>query len=198
VVSAGDTLTVNAARLGAGEDLSFTASAKLAGSLVIKAGAGDDTLAGGAGDDVIFAGSGTNHITGGGGADNLFAGSGADTFIYGKASDSTGVARDIVHGFDAGADVFDLPGTVNAIDTEVSAGQLRGGAHFDADLAAAIGKLALGAHDAVLFDPTSGSLAGHTFLIVDLNGHAGYQSGHDLVIELTNPSLSNLTTANFV
>ncbi len=45
-----------------------------------------------------------------------------------------------------------------------------------------IGQLAAG--HAVLFTPTSGDDAGHTFLIVDVNGDAGYQGGEDFVIDL--------------
>jgi hypothetical protein len=46
----------------------------------------------------------------------------------------------------------------------------------------------LGAHHAVLFKPNSGTLSGDTFLVVDLNGTAGYQSDHDLVIRLIGSS----------
>jgi hypothetical protein len=36
----------------------------------------------------------------------------------------------------------------------------------------------------VLFTPDGGNLAGHTFLVVDVNGAAGYQAGQDYVFQL--------------
>jgi hypothetical protein len=86
---------------------------------------------------------------------------------------------------------------VNAIDAAVTTGHL-GGTTFDANLAAAIGAAQLGAHDAVLFTPDAGALHGHTFLVVDVNGVAGYQAGQDFVIELDNAqNLGSLSTLDF-
>ena len=56
-------------------------------------------------------------------------------------------------------------------------------ATFNTDLTAAMSGH-LGAHHAILFTPNAGTLSGETFLVVDLNGTAGYQSGHDLVIRM--------------
>ena len=61
-------------------------------------------------------------------------------------------------------------------------------ASFDADLAAGLDGI-LGAGQAALFSASSGSLAGHVFAVVDVNGVAGYQAGQDVVIELVNPVL---------
>ncbi len=55
----------------------------------------------------------------------------------------------------------------------------------------------LGAHHAVLFSVNAGTLHGQVFLIVDLNGTAGYQAGADLVLHLTNPT-GTLGAADFV
>ena len=56
----------------------------------------------------------------------------------------------------------------------------------------------LHAGDAVLFTPDSGNLAGHTFLVIDFNGVAGYQAGADLVIQLESAThLNNLSIGNF-
>jgi hypothetical protein len=50
----------------------------------------------------------------------------------------------------------------------------------------------------VLFTPDRGTLAGHTFLIVDANGTAGYQAGQDYVIDITGATnLGSLSTTNF-
>ena len=197
-VASGQTLTVKANGLGAGDSLTFNGSAETNGNFDITAGAGDDVLTGGTGNDFLRGGSGTNTLTGGGGQDNLQGGAGVDTFVYNAVSDSTSTGFDIVHGFDASNDIFHLAGiTVNAIDTAVTSGHLAL-ATFDANLAQYIGAAQLGAHDAVLFTPDKGALHGHTFLIVDVNGVAGYQAGQDLVIELDNGhNLGSLSTGDF-
>src|SRR5207253_94347 len=119
------------------------------------------------------------------GLDKMTAGNGNDTFAYGDVMDSTGVTRDVITGYNALHDKFDLPSgnSVSAIDTALTTGTLSTG-NFDTNLAAAIDAAHLAAGDAVLFTPDAGTLAGHTFLVVDLNGTAGYQAGEDLVIQL--------------
>ena len=199
-VAAGNTLTIKGGALGAGDSLIFDGSADVTGgNLIIYGGAGNDTLTGGHGNDTIRAGNGTNTITGGGGSDILVGGSGADQFVYNGVSDSTSATYDQVRGFDTLSDTFKFVGTtVNAIDTEVASGHL-GTANFDGNLASAIGAGQLAAHDAVLFTPDSGTLSGHTFLIVDVNGVAGYQAGQDYVIDITGAThLGSLSTADFV
>ena len=47
----------------------------------------------------------------------------------------------------------------------------------------------LGAGQAALFTANAGTLSGHVFAVIDVNGQAGYQAGQDLVIELINPVL---------
>jgi hypothetical protein len=41
-------------------------------------------------------------------------------------------------------------------------------------------------------------LAGHTFLIVDANGVAGYQSGEDYVFDVTGGATAGLATSVFI
>jgi VCBS repeat-containing protein len=194
-VAAGQTMTLAGNNLGAADSFIFDGSHDTSGgSLAITGGAGNDTLVGGWTNDLIEAGNGTNSITGGGGSDTLYGGTGADTFIYNSVSDSTSTGYDKVKNFDANSDTFQITGvTVNAVDAAVNGGHLSG-THFDADLAAAIGAAQLAAHDAVLFNPDAGNLSGHTFLVVDMNGVAGYQAGQDLVIDLTGGThLNNLS-----
>jgi VCBS repeat-containing protein len=198
-VAGGANLTVKADSLGASDKLTFDGSALGATStLNITGGDGNDTLIGGAGNDVLRGGAGTNTITGGGGADTLVAGSGSDTFVYTFASESTSTTHDTITGFDALSDHFKITGwAINAVNAEVTTGHLNA-ATFDTDLAAAITGAQLGAHDAVLFDPNRGDLHNHIYLIVDLNGVAGYQAGQDLVIDVTDAAhLSSLTAGNF-
>ena len=199
-VASGANLTVKADSLGAADKLTFDGSALGATStLNITGGDGNDTLIGGAGNDVLRGGNGTNTITGGGGADTLVAGSGSDTFVYTFASESTSTTHDTITGFDALSDHFKITGwAINAVNAEVTTGHLNA-ATFDSDLAAAITGAKLGAHDAVLFDPNRGDLHNHIYLIVDMNGVAGYQAGQDLVIDVTDAQhLSSLTAGNFV
>jgi Ca2+-binding RTX toxin-like protein len=196
-VAAGQNLAINGSALGTGDHFNFDGSAETDGTFTILGGGGDDILTGGAGKDVILAGDGTNTITGGGGQDILTGGSGPDTFVYNNVSDSSSTTHDIVKGFDASADFFDVSVAVTGVDATVASGTL-GSAHFDADLVAAVGAGQLAADHAVLFTPTAGAFAGHTILVVDVNGVAGYQAGQDLVIDLQNAVNLSLTTGNFI
>ena len=107
-----------------------------------------------------------HRITGGGGADLLVGGGGSDTFVYNAVADSTGANYDTINYLDATSDKFDFNFAVTGVDASVRGGSLST-ASFDGDLASAIGSGQLNASHAVLFDPTTGDLAGHTFLIVD-------------------------------
>ncbi|MBV9692268.1 MAG: VCBS domain-containing protein, partial [Alphaproteobacteria bacterium] len=199
-VASGSTLTVKAGSLGIGDSLTFDGSALGSTSVLhITSGGGNDVLLGGAANDTIGGGGGNDTITGGGGGDSLTGGAGSDIFVYNAASDSTSTGFDKITDFDASQDFIKLNGfSVSAIDSEVTSGKLSY-ATFDSNLAHAVGAGQLGAHDAVLFTPDSGSLSGHTFLIVDLNGVAGYQAGQDLVIDITGAShLGSLSTGDFI
>jgi Ca2+-binding RTX toxin-like protein len=172
-------LDIDGGALLATDSLVFNGSKESGGNLSIQGGAGNDTLTGGMGDDIITGGGGADHLNGGGGAN--------DQFVYNHVSDSTSSNYDTIVGFNAAGDTINIEtglGGVAAFNTEVTTGLLQT-AHFDADLATAIGANQLGAHDAVLFDPSSGNLKGQLFIIIDQNGVAGYQAGQDLVIDIT-------------
>jgi|HubBroStandDraft_2_1064218.scaffolds.fasta_scaffold30346_3 Ca2+-binding RTX toxin-like protein len=187
-ISGGKTLTVDGHTLAAANSMAIDASAQTVGVHLL-GGAGNDTLVGGTGND---------QITGGLGADTLTGGGGKNTFIYASAAASGGAVHDTITDFDAKLDHFKVHVAVNAIDAEVTTGALDKGANFNTELQTAMtGHLLAG--DAVLFTPDSGTLSGHTFLIVDQNGAAGYQSGHDLVIDITGAAhLSALHATNFI
>ncbi|HEY2071724.1 MAG TPA: calcium-binding protein, partial [Rhizomicrobium sp.] len=199
-VAAGATLTVNGSALGTGYYLDINASAETDGYYYLIGGAGADTLTGGAGADTFdLTHGGNDTVTGGHGQDLIDIGSstGAVTLHYNAVSDSADTLYDTVEGGDFGKLVFavsGISGAVTGVDAGVS-GALST-ASFDSDLAAAIGADQLAAHHALLFTATSGTLSGDTFLIVDENGTAGYQAGHDLVIQLENVT-GTLTTGNF-
>ncbi|HEV2561861.1 MAG TPA: calcium-binding protein [Rhizomicrobium sp.] len=197
-VASGQTLTVNGSTLGAADVLTFNGAAEINGKFTITGGAGNDVLTGGAGNDVITGGAGNNMLKGGGGADTITAGSGADVFVYSAVSDSTGVNHDIVKGFDASADKFDLTFAVTGIGAAISSGTLSTST-FDANLASAVDAAHLAANHAVLFTPNAGGFSGHTFLVVDANGTAGYQAGQDLVFDITGATnLASLSTTDFI
>jgi serralysin len=59
-------------------------------------------------------------------------------------------------------------------------------ATMETDLDAALDGL-LGAGEAALFTPNAGDMAGRIFVVVDMDGVAGYDAGNDLLIELVNP-----------
>lgn len=185
LVGSGQTFTVFA--LPVITNLTLDASSETTGNYRIIAGSGNDTISTGGGSDSIF---------GGLGGDIMDAGSGSDTFVYNGVSESTGNSIDRIIGFVSGSDRFDLAHTVTGIAASVTTGSLST-ASFNTDLAAAIGAGQLGVGQAVLFTASSGTRAGQTFVVVDANGIAGYQSDSDYVIQLSNPPAS-LTVADFI
>ena len=161
---------------------------------------GRDKLFGHDGHDVLNGNAGNDTLTGGHGPDAIRGGGGSDTVVLTASADSTGPSFDTVGAFDFadGGDRFDLPGTVTGIDPTVSGGALSK-AHFNAELAAAVGDSELAAHHAVLFRPGSGQYAGDVFLIIDGNGTPGYQAHGDFVIRLVQPHhLADLGAGNFI
>jgi Ca2+-binding RTX toxin-like protein len=191
-VGAGDTLTIEASGLTSSDTLKLYGAAVSSGNLDISAGAGNDTLIGG---------GGTNTFDGGLGADKMTAGSGVNYFQYNSVAESTSTGFDTIVNFNASNDKFMFLGampSISGIDATVTSGTL-GATHFDIQLAQDIGASQLGIHEAVLFTPTAGTYAGDTFLVVDVNGVAGYQAGQDLLVELSHATnLGSLSTANFI
>jgi len=168
VVATGATLAVDGSMLSAGDVLRFNGAQET---------------------DAAF------RITGGLGADDLTGGALADVFVYRDLTHSTSVHYDVLHQFDFDTDKLDIIRKVKAIDGAITTGTLDAGS-FDALLSAALAGH-LGKHHAIQFTPDAGTLAGHTFLIVDSNGVAGYQAGADLVIETANAT-GSLTTTTFI
>jgi hypothetical protein len=184
----GAALTVNAAGVGAGNSVRVDGSAEN-GTLTFELGKGSDTLIGG---------TGSNRFDFSTGLANITAGSGKNTFALGSAADSTSTNYDTINNYNASNDVFQLKFAIAGINTAITSGTLST-ASFNHDLAAAVNSSTLGAHDAVLFTPNSGTLAGQTFLVIDANGVAGYQPGHDFVIDLgTTAHLTGFGLHNFI
>ena len=173
-VAANKTLTVDGSFLVFVGFVSFDGTAETNGRFVLIGGPNGDTFQGGARNDVL---------QGGGSQDILFGGGGNDTFVYKAVTNSTSTYFDGIGDFNANKDHIDLPFTVKGLDPTVTTGALTN-ANFDGDLAAAVGAGQLGKHHAVLFTPSSGDFNGYVFVIVDANNVAGYQAGHDYVIQL--------------
>jgi hypothetical protein len=181
--------------------LKVNASALAAGAALTLSGSESFTVTGLMGNVEATSVTGSLSIAPGSGANTIDV-SGhtrADTFVYGKASSSTGPRYDTITGANFTFDLFDVAGpagTIKEINPAVTRGSLST-AKFNANVAAAVGAARLGAHDALLFTPSAGTLAGQTFLIVDLNGTAGYQANADLAVHLTGQT-GTLGTSNFV
>lgn len=187
IVAAGHTLPFYANSLAAANTLSMNASHLTQGNVYLQGGHGNDTLIGGAGNDGFEGREGADRLTGGAGSDN---------FYYNNVGESTGSGFDRITDLDASNDHIRFSSTTVAnIDTAVSGGAVTFG-NVDAGLAANVGASQLHAGDAVLYSPATGFLAGHTLLIVDANGVAGYQAGADYVIDVTGMT-GTLTTATF-
>ena len=174
-VASGQTLQVEGGALGSGNHLIFDGSRESNGHFNIIGGAGADTIRGGAAADTIRGGAAADTIAGGGGG---------DIFVYGSAAESTSTTRDTIFGLNlSGSDRFDLPVTITSVEFFTNGTAVNSG-NFDANLATGTSGHIL-ANKAVLYTPTAGDLANHTFLVVDFNGVAGYQAGADLVVDVT-------------
>ena len=126
----------------------------------------------------------------------MLGGAGQDIFNFNAVAGSTSAHFDRIADFNAGIDLFHMSVAVGAVDAEVMGGNLTA-TNFDANLSAALGANQLHAGDAVLFQPSSGGLQSHLFLVVDANGTAGYQAGQDYVIDVTGLT-GTFALANFV
>jgi Ca2+-binding RTX toxin-like protein len=176
-----------AIQFGAADDLYDGSQGRIAGA-----------VRGADGNDTIVTGAGRDWIEGNAGSDSLEGGAGRDRFVYLAVSESGGDTHDTILGFDARKDKFDLTVNVTGIDP-TEGGHLDDGGQFDNGLVTAIGAADLAAHHAVLFMPSTGDLAGHTILVVDVNGNAGYQKNKDYVFDLDDAdNLGNLDIGDFI
>ncbi|HEY2071267.1 MAG TPA: calcium-binding protein [Rhizomicrobium sp.] len=186
IVAANHLLAIYGNGLTSTETASISAVHLTAGNVYLQGGAGTDKLVGGDGND---------GFEGRGGHDVLTGGPGANSFYYGPASDSTSITFDRITDFNASVDHIFFGSGVNAIDTAVNGGTVTG-SKFDAQLTSILDASHLAAHDAVLFTPSVGYLAGHTLLVVDANGTPGYQASADYVVDITGMT-GTLTMSSF-
>ena len=160
------------------------------GNNILRGYDGSDTLNGNAGQDILLGGAQGDRLNPG---DDTVK----DIVRFSGISDSSGVPRDVVTGMDLNEDVFDFTKIPVSIAGQINSGSLSQ-ASFDADLATAL-DFALAPNEAILFDPSSGDLniAGHLYLVVDVNGDGAYVAGQDYVVQLVNMT-GTLTLDDFV
>jgi len=201
-LAAGQTLNVNLDNVQTGNSVTFDGSAETDGHFTFTDGGTTNVLIGGAQSDTFnLAQKVSVTATGGGGGDTFTVATASttvfDTLVYNAVSDSTSANYDTVKHWNFTRDLLHVSPvvTVSAIDAAVTTGTLST-ATFDSDLASAVGAAQLGVHHTMLFTASAGTLSGHTFLVVDVNGTAGYQAGADLVIDVTGAA-NALTTASF-
>ncbi|HEY2069809.1 MAG TPA: calcium-binding protein [Rhizomicrobium sp.] len=187
-VAAGATMEVDGSHLGIERYLTFDGSAETDGRFILIGGVDNDVLTGGAKNDTfILTQGGNDTVTGGLGADVIVAlgdGSDFDTFIYNSAADSTGTHHDTIKNVNFQTDTFVAPQGSVDVENAFFAGKADQG-HFDADAVSFMDASRLTLYNAAIWNPQSGSLAGHAYLFIDVNGTAGYQAGQDVVIDVT-------------
>ncbi|HEX2591033.1 MAG TPA: calcium-binding protein [Rhizomicrobium sp.] len=181
-VAAGQTMEIDASQLDATHILTFNGAAETDGNFIIDGGDGKDVMTGGAGSDTFYGGLGVDKIT---------SGLGHDVFVFNDPAEG---GRDQITDFDANNDVFLLPTVVTGIDSAV--GGNVNSANFANSVANDVAGHLLADH-AILVTATGGNLSGHTFLVVDANGAAGYQSAGDYVVDVTGMT-GSLTTNDFI
>lgn len=189
-VAKNKTLVVDGSGLSGAHGLTFDASAEKDGTLIVFGSASVDFLRGGAH---------ANNFTGNGSSDTMIGGKGDDTFFYHAVADSTGVGHDLVTGFDASHDHIDISQAPNAfvgMDAQNKHCNISTG-NFDHDIGVAANAAHLHADHAIILTPNAG-LYRDSFLVIDLNHVAGYQSGQDIVIELVNYNGRGFTAANII
>jgi Ca2+-binding RTX toxin-like protein len=155
---------------------------------------GGDFISGGDSNDRLYGNKGDDELQGDRGADLLVGGKGDDRFYYSNAGDSTAGTFDTIEGFNVNQDRFMLPIIVEGVEAAVTGS----GATFDAGLVTALPAASLDAYHAAVATITAGAET-HVFLVVDLNGVAGYQSGGDVAVIIDGArDLNTLAIDNFI
>lgn len=173
---------------------------------------GDDNLVGAAGNDSLSGGTGNDTITGGVGKDTISTGAGNDVVTFAAGTTDTLATVKSVAGVDLYNDlnlnggladrlqltvpVANTGGTVSGflnenifVTTMNALLNVGGGNGFQADT--------VGTITAAVVNATAGTLAGRSFLAVDLDGSDTFTAS-DFVIEITGSTLASLTSASFV
>lgn len=158
---------------------------------------GGDFISGGDGNDRLYGNKGDDELQGDRGADLMTGGKGDDRFYFVDAGDSGGGVYDTIQDFNTNADRFMCSIVVEGVETAVDTSATQS-ASFEAGLTAALAGDNLNAYNAAAATVASGGTT-HVFLVVDLNGVAGYQSGSDLAVIVDGArDLNTLAIDNFI
>lgn len=158
---------------------------------------GGDFISGGDANDQLYGGKGDDELQGDRGADHLYGGKGDDRFYFVDAGDSGNGVYDTVHGFNTNQDRFMCSIVVEGVETAVDTSATQS-ASFEDGLTAALAGDHLNAYNAAAATIASGGTT-HVFLVVDLNGVTGYQSGADLAVIVDGSrDLNTLAIDNFI
>jgi Ca2+-binding RTX toxin-like protein len=189
-VAAGRQLTIDGSELKGSDVVNFDGSAETDGVFVLRGGSGEDIMTGGEGADTLIGGVGIDLLAGEGGA---------DTFLYNSVAESTNEDYDTLDEFNVHRDYIDLDVTVTGLDSSLTTGSLSDGPTYVSDFETAIDDTILAANHAVVWTPDAGADAGDTYLVIDANGIAGFQSGQDYIIELEDAKhLADLDLGTFI
>ena len=183
--ASGSTLNFSATNLSGIAQITGTAgSDTITGSFV------NNTIVGGAGNDRIDGGGGNDTETGGAGSDTLRGGVGADVFVFTALSDSQSYAgRDTFVDLTLGTDTVRFGASLGAVGAQAhdayTVVTASGAITSDATLATAVGLTAAGNSNAGKVVIINDTTINHAFVVVDTNNQSGFQSGSDVVFEVS-------------
>ena len=170
----------------------------------------NDDFIGNSSNNSLTGTTGNDYINGGGGADTLTGLAGADTFVF-QFGQSSLSGSDRITDFAIGTDKIDLLSqagiAVNAptdfsraADSNATTLQNVVNSVFTDANGVLTGNQALGVNSAALVEVTTASIAG-TYLVIN-DGVAGFQSGNDLLVNITGysgtlPALGTIAVSSF-
>lgn len=158
---------------------------------------GADYISGGDGNDILYGNKGDDELQGDKGADRLIGGTGDDRFYFAHAPESGNGIYDTIAGFNVNRDRVMVPVVVEGVDAAVNT-SANPAANAEAALIAALPSDHLGAYHAAVATVSTGA-GPEVFLVVDMNGVAGYQSGLDLAVRIDGSrDLATLDIDNFI
>jgi len=170
----------------------------------------NNTLTGNSGNNTLTGNAGNDTLNGNAGRDTLTGGVGSDIFVF-QFRQSPVSGADIITDFAIGTDRIDLLSSSGGVlaaptrfaraanSTATTLTNVVNNVFTDAN-GGLTGNQALGVNSSALVNITSSGIAG-TYLVIN-DGVAGFQSGNDLLVNITGysgtlPALGNIAVGNF-